>query len=59
MREMEERPDYNLFHVALVIVSAELVCGLKGNYFGGTIIFTMVLKILCDYNVLFCISLRS
>ncbi len=30
--EMEECPDYNLFHVAFVIVSAELVRGLKDNY---------------------------
>ena len=29
---MEEHPDYNLFHVAFVIVCAELVRGLKDNY---------------------------
>lgn len=42
MREMEERPDYNRFHVAFVIVSAELVRGLKDNYFGAAVIFTVV-----------------
>lgn len=29
---MEECPDYNLFHVAFVIVSVELVRGLRDNY---------------------------
>lgn len=41
-REMAEHPDYNQFHVAFVIVSAELVQGSKDNYFGGAVIFTVM-----------------
>nr|XP_029134307.1 glutamate receptor 3-like [Labrus bergylta] len=40
--EMEERPDYNLFHVAFVFVQAELVQGLEDNYFGSIVIFTVM-----------------
>lgn len=52
--EIEEQPDYNLFHIAFLIVSAELVWGLKDNYFGSTVIFTAhgSVKMFCKTFVL-------
>lgn len=39
---MVEHPDYNVFHVAFVIVSADLVRGLKDICFGGNAMHTLV-----------------
>lgn len=41
MKEMVVHPDCNQFHVAILIVSAEWVWGLKDNYSGCTVIFTV------------------
>lgn len=54
MRELLACPDCNLFHVASVAVSAELVFRLKDNYFSGTVSFvmhTVESKTLCEATV--------
>lgn len=53
---MERRPDCNQFHVAFVIVSAELVCELKDNYFGDTVIFTVMHAVVLKNTAVCCLA---
>lgn len=50
-------PDFNLFHVAFLIVIAELDGWLRDSYFGRAVIFTVTVVLKCFVKLLCCVSL--